>query len=347
MALTIIPIVGIKATNTPTEGEKSFNAGKVIMGHLADSYEWHIMTLPSGKHISIPLPVILYSRYTGIHIFMSSKFHHGHERYKNFEYVTVGKNKGSIVEYDSDGNLLDGKPYDFSIKKNVVGLFLGIFLTFFIHRKSLKIAESRRGMPPKGLLSATEPLVLFVRDDIARACISHRPDKFVPFLLSLFFMILITNLSGLIPIPPFGANVTGNLSVTLGLALFSFLIININANKQYWKHIYNTPGVPWFMKFPIPIMPLVELIGLILKPLVLAIRLFANILGGHIVTLAFFSLIFIFAQMSELAAGLVSPFSIVFVLFIWTLEILVAFIQAYVFTLLTAIFIGSAVAEHH
>ncbi|HON19245.1 MAG TPA: F0F1 ATP synthase subunit A [Salinivirgaceae bacterium] len=344
--LIIVPVFGNPTFEEAHENKERLNPGKMIIDHIVDSHELHIATI-GETHISIPLPIILYSKYTGFHAFLSSKFHHGHSRYKNFELVKSGKNKGKIVEYDQNGQLLESNPIDLSIKKNVVGFMLGIIITFLLIHKALKIAQDREGLPPRGILSAVEPLILFVRDDVAKASISHHPDKYVPFLLSVFFMILITNLSGLIPIVPFGANVTGNLSVTLGLALFSFLMINTHANRLYWKHIYNTPGVPWWMKFPIPIMPFVEFLGIILKPLVLAIRLFANILAGHIVVLAFLSLIFIFGQMSIVAASGVAPLSMLFVLFIWTLELLVAFIQAYVFTLLTAIFIGLAVAEHH
>lgn len=278
---------------------------------------------------------------------MASKLEHGHTRYRNFEICHEGVYKGKILEYSADGTTLLGKPYDFSITKNVIGLFVGLILTLVLVIKSVKIATQTVGQPPHGLLSALEPLVLFVRDDIAKSSIGHNYEKYLPFLLSVFFMIFVTNLSGLIPLAPFGANVTGNISVTLGLALATFLTISINAKKAYWKHIYNTPGVPWWMKFPVPIMPFVEFMGVILKPLVLAIRLFANILAGHVVVLAFVSLIFIFGQMSTMAAGMVSPVAMLFVVFILCLELLVAFIQAFVFTLLSAIFISMAVSDEH
>jgi F-type H+-transporting ATPase subunit a len=336
-----------KAHASSSKEEGKFNPGTVIIGHITNAYEWHIFTTPGGKHVSLPLPVILYSQFSGFHIFLSSKFDHGHARYKNFEFATAGENKGKIVEYDEEGRLLNEKPLDISFTKNVLGLVLGLFLTFFIFMKALKVAEVRRGLPPKGILSIVEPLIIFVRDDIAKASIGHHSEKFLPYLLSVFFMIFVTNLTGLVPVVPFGANVTGNISVTLGLALFTFVTINYNANRNYWKHIYNTPGVPWWMKFPIPIMPFVEFLGVLMKPLVLAIRLFANIMAGHIVVLAFICLIFIFAQLSTVAAIFVSPVTLVFVVFITCLEVLVAFIQAFVFTLLSAIFIGMAVAEHH
>jgi len=352
LSILLLAILTIFTTNSSyaidnTE-EKSFNPGLMIMGHVSNSYEWHILTTPSGKHVSIPLPVILYSSQTGLNIFMSSKLEHGHARYNNFEICKEGTYKGKIVEYSADdGETLIGKPYDFSITKNLIGLLVGLTLTAFLVLKSVKIAYQTKGKPPRGLLSVIEPIVIFVRDDIVKSSIGEKYQKFLPFLLSVFFMIFITNLSGIVPIVPFGANVTGNISVTLGLALFTFLTIHFNANKDYWKHIYNTPGVPWWMKFPVPIMPFVEFMSVLLKPLVLAIRLFANILAGHVIILAFVSLIFIFAQLSAVAAGFVSPVTIIFVMFMFCIEMLVAFIQAFVFTLLSAIFIGMAVAEKH
>ena len=330
-----------------TVENKKLNPGELITDHITNSHEWHLLTTPSGKHVSIPLPIIVYSSYSGLHIFMSSKFEHGHAKYKNLELATVGENKGKITEYDEEGRLLNSKPFDFSLTKNVIGLLVGLTLTFLILYKATSIAKERRGLPPKGILSAIEPLVVFIRDDVARPSLGPKADKFLPFLLSIFFMIFITNLTGLIPVVPFGANVSGNISVTLALALFTFLTININANQNYWKHIYNTPGVPWFMKFPVPIMPIVEFFGVFIKPLVLAVRLFANMMAGHIIVLAFICLIFIFSQLSAIAGVLVSPFTLIFVIFITVLELLVSFIQAYVFTLLSAIFIGMAVAEHH
>lgn len=327
--------------------DSKVNPGIIIMEHIVNSHEWHIMTLPSGKHVTVPLPVILYSSTSGFHTFMSSKFHHGHERYNNFELATAGDNKGKIVEYDNTGSQLAKLPTDLSVTKGVVGLFIGILLTLLLVLSAVKISKKREGKSPKGLLTAIELLVVFVRDDIAKSAIGHRYNKFMPLLLSFFFLILITNLTGLIPIIPFGANVTGNISVTAALALFAFIGINGRAGKSYWKHIYNTPGVPWFLKFPIPMMPLIELMGVVLKPIVLAIRLFANIMAGHIIVLAFVCLIFVFAQLSTVAAGAASPIALIFVIFISILEVLVAFIQAFVFTLLTAIFIGIATEENH
>jgi F-type H+-transporting ATPase subunit a len=191
-------------------------------------------------------------------------------------------------------------------------------------------------------------VVLFVRDQVARPTIGDKKfEKYMPFLLTLFFFILIENFIGLIPFPPFGANVTGNISVTMVLALFTFAITTFSGNKHYWKEIYN-PDVPWWLKFPIPLMPIVELTGVITKPFVLMVRLFANMMAGHMIITVFVSLIFIFSSLMGTFAGVgVSPLSIAFSVFIMLLDVLVSFIQAYVFTLLSALYIGMATAEHH
>ena len=193
-----------------------------------------------------------------------------------------------------------------------------------------------------------EPIILFLRDEVAKPAIGDKKyEKFMPFLLSLFFFILVNNFMGLIPIFPFGANVTGNIAVTMALALFTFVVTTINGNKHYWKEIYN-PDVPWWLKFPIPLMPIVELSGVITKPFVLMVRLFANMMAGHLIVMVFISLIFIFANLMGPAAGAaISPVSVAFSVFILMLDLLVSFIQAYVFTLLSALYFGMATSEHH
>jgi len=201
---------------------------------------------------------------------------------------------------------------------------------------------------PKGIQSLFEPLVLFVIDDIVKPAIGEKKhEPFLPYLLTLFFFIWINNMLGLIPIFPMGANVTGNISVTAGLALTSFLVVNLSGNRHYWQHIFNTPNVPTFLKLPIPLMPLIELVGMFTKPFVLMVRLFANITAGHIITMGFFSLIFIFAQVSPAFGYGATVLSVAFGIFITFLELLVALIQAYVFTLLTSLFIGAAIEDGH
>ncbi len=326
------------------QADAKFKPGEFIMGHIADAYEWHILDY-GDFHLSVPLPVIVYSEHSGLSVFMSSHFHHGHEAYQGFEIAQTGENAGKIVE------MIDGqevKPWDLSITKNVLALFVSVILLMWIFTSVAKRYASNPNSSPKGLQSLLEPLILFVRDEIAKESIGEkRYLAFTPFLLTIFFFIFLNNLLGLIPIFPFGANLTGNIAVTMLLALFTFVITTFVGNKHYWKHIFNAPGIPWWLKFPIPLMPIVELMGVFIKPFVLMVRLFANITAGHIIVLGFYSLIFIFGEMSTGAAYGVSVVSIAFTIFMTVLELLVAFIQAYVFTLLSALYFGMAIEEHH
>ncbi len=330
-------------SHNSSETEK-FVPGEFIMHHVADAYEWHILN-KGDFHLSIPLPVIVYSKISGLNIFMSSKFHHGHESYKNFKIAHKGPNEGKVVE------MLNGEevvPLDLSISKDVVSLFVGLILLMWIFFSVAKSYKRNPNSAPKGLQSLLEPIIVFIRDDVAKASIGEKNYlKFTPFLLTIFFFIFINNLMGLIPIFPFGANLTGNIAVTMVLALFTFVITTAVANKNYWVHIINAPGVPWWLKFPIPLMPIVEIMGVFIKPFVLMVRLFANMLAGHIIALGFYSLIFIFGEMSIGLGYGVSVVSIAFTIFMTVLELLVAFIQAYVFTLLSALYFGMATEEAH
>jgi F-type H+-transporting ATPase subunit a len=313
------------ATTSPAEG---FNAGKFVMEHVSDAFEWHIATFGETE-ISVPLPIILYSSGKGWNIFMSSRFHHGTESYQGFKIEKEGKNEGKIVELNDNGELVD-LPIDLSITKTVAGIFVSVIVLLLIFLSIAKTAKTRVHQAPSGLQNLLEPVILFVRDDVAKPAIGEkRYEKFLPFLLTVFFFILVNNLLGLIPIFPFGANVTGNIAVTMVLAIFTFLVTTFNTNKHYWKEIYN-PDVPWWLKFPIPLMPIVEFTGVITKPFVLMIRLFA------------------FAKLMGVEAGLgVSVISVLFSVFMLLLDVLVSFIQAYVFTLLSALYFGMASPEDH
>jgi len=344
--LVLVSFGIVSNTLAKSEEKKELDVKNVIFSHIVNDYSWHILTTPSGTHVTIPLPVILYSQNTGFHVFMSSKFHHGHEAYKGFEIAHEGPLAGRIIEKDAQGNIQQGL-IDLSITKVVVGLFLTVALLLLVFLKAAKIAKRSPNTPPKGILSFVEPLILFIRDDIAKAVIGKNYYKFMPYLLTIFFFIFITNLSGLIPIPPFGSNVTGNITVTASLALMTFTVLMIKANKGYWQHIFNAPGVPWWLKLPLPLMPIVEVVGVFTKPIILAVRLFANMSAGHIVVLAFITLIFVFGNLSVTAGYAASPLSLVFAMFIIFLDILVSFIQAFVFTLLSAIYFGMASEEHH
>jgi F-type H+-transporting ATPase subunit a len=294
--------------------------------------------------VSVPLPALLYSRQSGFHAFMSSAFHHG--GHAGFSIAADGPHRGKIVEQTADGTF--ARPaLDLSITKNVLALFVGMVVIVAVFISVAKTYRRKGNSPPKGLQSWVEPVVLFVRDDIARPAIGHKYERFMPYLLTLFFFILVNNLMGLIPIFPFGANVTGNIAVTLALAALTFVITAFSSTKTYWLHIFNTPGVPWWLKIPLPLMPFTELLGVVIKPFVLMIRLFANIAAGHIIATGFFSLIFIFGRINVATGYGVSVISVLFTVFMSLLELLVAFIQAYVFTLLSALYFGMAAKEHH
>ncbi len=330
----------VQDTVTP----KKFNTGNLIFSHIKDSYDWHITTIGQTS-VGIPLPVILYSQQTGFKIFMSSKFHHGSEAYKGFEIASEGKYQGKIVEIMADGAEL--KPWDFSITKNIASLFISVSILIVIFLSIAKRYRANFARSPKGLQSWIEPIVIFIRDDIARPSIGNEKyQKYLPYLLTIFFFIFINNILGLVPFFPGGANLTGNISVTLVLALFTFVITSFSGSRDYWVHLVNAPGIPWWLKFPLPLMPIVEIMSIFIKPFVLMIRLFANITAGHIIVLGFYSMIFIFAEKSPVAAYGVSVVSISFTVFMGILELLVSFIQAYVFTLLSAIYIGMALENH-
>lgn len=311
-----------------------------ILEHIADAHEWHLFTRKNGENVAIYLPVILYSRESGLTMFSSKRLAHG-KVYKGFRIEEEGDLKGKIVSINAEG-IPDEKilPLDFSITKTVVGMFgaalIGLVLFLSLARSYRKTGISH----PHGIQSFLEPIVLFVRDDIAIPNLGlHKYERYMPYLLTAFFFILINNLMGLVPFPPpFGANVTGNIAITFLLAFCTFLITQISGNKTYWRHIFATPGVPIWL---LPVMVPVEMIGIISKPFALMIRLFANILAGHIIVLSLICLIFIFDSLA------IAPVSIFFVIFMDCLELLVAFLQAYIFTLLSALFISLAVQEEH
>jgi F-type H+-transporting ATPase subunit a len=328
------------AGEQPGKEKEEFNASEFIMDHVSDSHEWHILTKKNGESVAIYLPVILYDKEKGISFFSSKKLAHGHV-FNGYKLEEEGELKGKIVNINAHGVVdEENLPLDLSMTKAVIGMLFAaiIGLLLFI---SMARSYSKTGIShPKGIQRFLEPLILFVRDDIAIANIGkHKYEKYMPYLLTVFFFILINNLMGLIPFPPpFGANVTGNIAVTFVLAFCTFLITQFSGNRNYWKHIFATPGVPFWL---LPIMVLVELIGIISKPFALMIRLFANITAGHIIVLSLVCLIFIFGTLA------VAPVSILFVIFMDCLELLVAFLQAYIFTLLTSLFISLAVVEEH
>ena len=322
-----------------TETEGKFDASTFILDHIADSHEWHILTRKNGEVVTIYLPVILYSKEKGLNLFTSRKLADGNQ-YKGYKLEEEGDLKGKIVSVNADGTLDEKNlPLDFSMTKAVIGMLAAAIIGLVIFL-SLSRSYRKSGISyPKGMQRFLEPVILFVRDDIAIPNLGHKYEKYMPYLLTAFFFILINNLMGLIPfLPPFGANVTGNIAVTFVLATCTFLITQFSGNKTYWKHTFAAPGVPFWL---LPIMIPVEIIGLFSKPFALMIRLFANITAGHIIVLSLICLIFIFNSLS------VAPVSIFFVIFMDFLELLVAFLQAYIFTLLSALFISMAIPEKH
>ena len=336
-----------------TENNEQYNAGETIIEHILDSYDWHIFTW-KGHHVSVPLPIIVFNE-GKCYTFSSKVFHHDNTyvtvNKTNSEDITFaipheGKYKGKVVILNADGT--QKRPFDISITKNVLGLFISCTILVVLFLLVAKAYRKRGEKAPKGLQSLFEWLICYVRDDIALKAIDKKHvDRYLPYLITVFFFIFFNNLLGLIPFFPFGANLTGNIAITATLAVLTFLITNLFGNKEYYKDIVNTPGVPWFLKLPIPLMPLIETVGCFTKPVVLAIRLFANITAGHIVVLGFISSIFIVAQISVGGGIGMSVFSLILVIFVDAIELLVAYIQAYVFTLLSALYFGMASKEHH
>jgi len=284
---------------------------------------------------------------------MSNKFENVHKSYLGYKIEeAAGANKGKIVKVMSDGETTDKAatlPFDLSITKTVFAMFLSLIIMCLVFISVARAYRKHPNQPPKGMQALLEPVILFVRDDIAKPSIGEeRYARFMPFLLMIFFFILTNNIMGVIPLFPGGANVTGNIAVTLTLAVFTFVITTFSTDKNYWKHLVDMPGVPIWLKLPVPLMPFVEIFGVFIKPVVLMIRLFANITGGHIIILGFVCLIFIFGEKNAWLTTVVGPFSFLFMIFVYLLELLVAFLQAYVFTLLSALYFGMAkVGSHH
>jgi F-type H+-transporting ATPase subunit a len=366
-AASFMPVFGQpgEEKNASQEASKKekFNANEVIFGHILDAHEFHFMDIIKNgeKHpVSIPLPVILYSSQRGLDVFISSKFHHGHEPYKGYRLLTdeyleeltkegidvkkQGLFAGKIIpvtgddQWDHSVNL-----FDVSITRNVVQMMLALALLVWIMLVIAKKYKKGEGVnnAPKGVQNLLEPVIAFVRDEVAKPNLGHKYEKYLPYILTVFFFILVNNLFGLIP---GSANVTGNIAVTVVLGLISFVVILFSSNKHYWGHIINPPGVPGWVKV---ILVPVEILSVFIKPFALIIRLFANMVAGHIIIICLISLIFIFAGLNVYAGWGTSIFSIGFTVFIYFIEILVAFIQAFIFSMLTAVFVGQAFEGGH
>lgn len=341
MLALVCPEISGRADNDAAE----IDVGEILFGHISDSYGWHI-TDWNARHVSIPLPCIVRSS-TGWHVFMSSKLEHGHE-YEGLFIAEEGRYEDKIVERGTDGELV--RPFDISITKNVASLmFTAVLLIIIVlstARWYRKHDTAQEGAPG-GFAGLMELMIMMVNDEIIKPSVGEKHyRKYAPYLLTAFFFIFVCNLLGLVPFFPGGANVTGNIAVTMMMALFTFIAINVFADKHYWKEIF-WPDVPLFLKFPIPIMQTIELFGVISKPFSLMVRLFANIMAGHMMVLGLVSVIFVTVKLGPVINGSMTVIAMVFGLVINCLELLVAFIQAYVFTMLSAVFIGMAHQEEH
>jgi F-type H+-transporting ATPase subunit a len=324
-----------------TEEKESFNTVEYIFEHVNDSHELYFFSA-GNVHFSIPLPVILYSRETGWHLFSSSKLRHKAEGYP-FRISTEGKNKDKIIEQTGDG--IETVPLDLSLTKTVFGIIIvSLLLIFFLIKASRRTSRSPMA-PPKGIQNIVEPVVLFIRDDVAKPFAGKKYARYMPYLLTIFSFILISNLLGLIV--PIGFNITGNIAVTLILAVFTFIITTFSGNKHYWLEIINPHEVPWFMKIPIPLIPFVEFLGIFTKPVILMVRLFANMFAGHMIIAVLVALIFLMSSLFNPIVGVAtSVIAVLFSIFIIIVDVLVSFIQAYIFTLLSAMYFGMATSDN-
>ncbi len=315
-------------------GAQDLDMHEYLFGHIGDSYEWHITTVNS-KPVSIYLPVILHSKHSGWHCFSSRHIAEG-ESYQGF---AIDPEKGKLVETLSDGTIY--RPLDISVTKNVLGLLINSILLLVLVLSAARWYRKHDAMQeaPRGFAGAMEMMVCMIEDDVIKDCVGADYRRYSPYLLSVFFFIFINNLMGIVPFFPGGANITGNIAITMTLALCTFIAVNVFGNKHYWKDIL-WPDVPVYLKVPIPLMPLIEIIGMFTKPFSLMVRLFANILAGHIMLLGVVAVVFLTAKLgTALNAGL-SVIAVFFGVFMDVLELLVAFLQAYVFTMLSSVFIG-------
>ena len=346
LILSLASTLSINATtNSPevveqgeTVVEEELNVKELILGHLADSYEWHIWS--SGeKHVAISLPVILYSKNSGWHFFSSSKLNHGKSSYKGFQIASEGKYKDKIVEIDGLG--FENRPLDLSLTKNAASLIINSLILILIILGVARVLKRDPLKSHKGFAGLMEMFILMIEDEVVKTTVGKDYKRYSPYLLTVFFFIFINNLLGLIPFFPGGANVTGNIAVTMVLAIATFLMVNLTGSKAYYKEIF-WPDVPTWLKVPFPLLPIIEFVGLFTKPFALMIRLFANIMAGHAIVLGLTSIVFVTVDLGPTINSSMTVVSVLFTVFINFVELLVAFIQAYVFTLLSAVFIGLA-----
>jgi len=319
--------------------EQKLDVKGIVLGHLADSYEWHITNV--GKRaIAIPLPVIVWGHDGAWRLFLSSRFEENGGSYQGLSIAEGGDHAGKIVEADGSRPRLD-----ISLTKTSLAIVINSAVLLLLVLPLARWYRRGKVAPPKGMRGAVEMLAEYVDDEVLKPCLGEENRKYTPLLLTFFFFIFVNNMMGLIPFFPGGATVTGNIAVTVILALVTFLVVNFSGTKEYWKEVF-WPEVPVWLKVPAPIMPAIEVFGLFTKPFALTIRLFANIFAGHAVILAMVCVIFITAPMGAGVNGSMTVVSVIFSIFMFCMELLVGFIQAYVFTLLSAVFISLAKVKH-
>lgn len=344
LLVACLSLLSFSPVSAQDEVKKEVDVKEIVFGHIFDSYEWHI-TEWEGHPVAIPLPVIVKGDVNGWQIFLSSRLHSGHA-YKGYSIASEGNYKGKIVEKNAQGEEI--RPLDISITKNTFSLILSsvilivlmLSVTRFYKKNTYKKA-------PGGFVGMIEVVVLTIYEDVVIQCVGKDYKRYAPYLLTVFFFILFNNLMGLIPLFPGGANVTGNIAITLVLSVCTFIAVNLFGSKEYWKEIL-WPEVPIWMKLPIPMMPVLELVGIFTKPFALTIRLMSNIMAGHAAVLGLTCLVFVTASMGPAINTSMTIGSVLFCIFMNGIELLVAFIQAYVFTMLSAVFIGlSRVESHH
>ena len=324
-----------------SDGNEALNPKETIFEHLGDGYGWEV---PFNHHHRIPLPVIVQGT-DGWHIFSSSRITSGETYDDNGALFRIaGKDspyKGKVVQIVNGKEV---KPIDISVTKNVMALAITIILVVGLMLWLRSWYRRNPSKAPRRGLGAVEALLVFIYDSVVKSTLKDRAAKFAPYLLTVFFLIFLMNLLGLMVVFPGGANLTGNIAVTMTLAILTFLVTNIFGTKHYWKDIF-WPDVPLWLKFPLPIMPLIEVFGMFTKPAALTVRLFANMMGGHMIVLVLTLLIFIFSAVNPVAGGATTVVSVLFSVFMLLIDVLVSFIQAYVFTMLSTIFISLA-QEH-
>ncbi len=338
-------VADVAETKAEAEDKKDddFNPKDIIFEHLGDGYGWEV---PFNHHKRIPLPIIVWAS-DGLHVFSSSRVEHGavyRDGDIDFTIAQDGDYKGKLVEIKPDGSV--SRPWDISITKNVLAVFITVILVLLCVLPLGSWYKSNGYVAPRGFKGALEALYEFIYVSLIKATLKEQARRFAPYLLTVFMFIFVANLTGLVVVFPGGANLTGNIAVTLVLALITFLITNIFGTKHYWKEIL-WPDVPLWLKFPLPIMPVIEIFGMFTKPAALTVRLFANMMGGHIIVISLTLIIFIFAKMGVAAMSGATVVSMIFQIFMLLIDVLVSFIQAYVFTMLSTIFISLAQEHGH